>query len=270
MKSEYTDQNRLRNLYQQFGSGVQVAAYLNVPYKVLARYLKKYGITNRITQKRNIDNYFQQIDTEDKAYFLGFFYADGYTSIKTSENGFQINLQEQDRVILEQFSLYAHSTYPIRISDVKYQNGTSKQCRLSIYNRAFVNSLISQGCVPGKINRVFPNLQDTLVRHFLRGYFDADGTFSTSHIERHNPVPNIGYCGNISFMEQVLQVFEAHEIFLHMYYNQRHKTDFVSISASSREMVHRRYSFFYTDATVFLQRKKEKIEQYIQNCPLTV
>ena len=47
-------------------------------------------------------NFFNKIDTEEKAYFLGFLYADGYNN--TDRNSVALSLKEDDKEILEKYS----------------------------------------------------------------------------------------------------------------------------------------------------------------------
>lgn len=60
-------------------------------------------------------NYFEKIDSEDKAYFLGLLYADGCNSTSATQNHASIvlNLQEGDKEILEKFMKYINSNKPL-------------------------------------------------------------------------------------------------------------------------------------------------------------
>src|SRR6185436_15958506 len=69
--------------------------------------LHRLGIKVNKCPKKNAlkyslnENYFNTVDTEDKAYFLGLFYADGYNRRKDGYCGIQ--LQSDDSYILEKF-----------------------------------------------------------------------------------------------------------------------------------------------------------------------
>ena len=60
-------------------------------------------------------DYFERIDSKDKAYFLGFLYADGCNSISTTQHHCTIilNLQEKDKDILDIFNKYINSNKPL-------------------------------------------------------------------------------------------------------------------------------------------------------------
>ena len=62
------------------------------------------------------ENFFETIDTEDKAYWLGFIYADGYiTKSKTGQHNLGIKLSIKDLAHLQKFALDIKTNKPIGI-----------------------------------------------------------------------------------------------------------------------------------------------------------
>ena len=131
-------------------------------------------------------DYFETIDTEEKAYWLGFIFADGYMfDIKrirhlvngdsiSIRKGLKISLKDEDSPHLEKLLKCLNSNN--RISHYKNNNGHS-YCRITIENKKIFNDLFSLGCVPRKSLIVkYPiGLNEDLNRHFIRGYFDGNG-----------------------------------------------------------------------------------------------
>lgn len=135
------------------------------------------------------ENYFEIINTEAKAYFLGFIFADGNIFIRKRkyrvEKSFRINLAEEDKHILESLKKELnHSAKlffiegkkfisPINNKEYKRKN----QYALYISSSVFVQHLINLGLGNRKtyMSLSIPNIPDTLMRHFIRGYFDGDG-----------------------------------------------------------------------------------------------
>lgn len=133
-------------------------------------------------QKHVFDiNFFNKIDTQDKAYILGLLYADG--NIAQDKRSVSISLQEADVQILlhikDILNVNKDLAY-IRYSD-KNPNW-SNQYKFSISNTHFGETLIGHGLVPNKsLFLEFPtNIPIDLYRHFLRGYIDGDGSISSS------------------------------------------------------------------------------------------
>ena len=134
-------------------------------------------------------NYFDSIDTEEKAYWLGFIFADGNISkseriykgkIKKGNYRFEVSLKDTDREHLEKFAKEISFEKEIKISQT---NSKAKRCRLYFNNKHFWNTLNNYGCTPNKsLTLKFPNIsifKDTsLIKHFIRGYVDGDGSIA--------------------------------------------------------------------------------------------
>lgn len=125
-------------------------------------------------------SYFNEIDTEYKAYILGFIYADG-SLIKTSENRqdrLVISIQEEDSYILQKLLDDTNNNKVItRNPPSTIKNEWKKQGTASINSDEIFNDLIKIGCIPNKTNlgMTFPKLHESLIHHFIRGFFDGDG-----------------------------------------------------------------------------------------------
>lgn len=114
-------------------------------------------------------NVFENIDSEDKAYWLGFLFADGFVDEK--RNMLEISLQLKDENHLRKF-------YNFLECDRKVKKD-SFRCRVSAGNPKLIHDLIKWGC-KGKKSLVlsFPSLSKNMIRHFVRGYFDGDGSIT--------------------------------------------------------------------------------------------
>ena len=121
--------------------------------------------------------FFDKIDTEEKAYWLGFIFADGCIT----HGEFSLNLQAKDVGHLHKFNRSVECTennvhYTKKVTDGKTYDGYYWR----IKNNHFCETLAEYGCVRRKSNVLyFPDegcFENTdLIRHFLRGYFDGDG-----------------------------------------------------------------------------------------------
>ena len=159
-----------------------VARMYKINNKSIFRRLHELGIKTKEYKNCN-ENIFDVIDTEEKAYWLGFLYADGCVS--TKGNSIQINISTKDIEHLEKFKSFIGSTNKINIHRT-HEFGSKKpqnfMCSLNVQNKHMHESLIKNGCIPRKsLILKFPNIQifksDDLIRHFLRGYCDGDGSF---------------------------------------------------------------------------------------------
>lgn len=211
-------------LISDYIDGVQVKE-LAIKYHIstVAIYglLKRRGFTMKpqteAQRKYSIDeSFFDSIDTEEKAYFVGFLFADGYNN--TERHSVNLSLAEKDREILEQLSACLKTNKPLQY--VEYHNGnTSNQYRLVIANKHISEQLESLGCTRAKtFTCEFPSwISQEMKRHFLRGYFDGDGHIGlTKHVARFEIVGTEKFCESVAELlmqecyEKYIEILDMH------------------------------------------------------------
>lgn len=128
-------------------------------------------MNNSIHKKNN--DYFKNIDTENKAYILGFISADGHISTKKGNKYLSIELQKRDKKILQ--FIKKEIQYSGKIGTTYHNN--KEYCRLKIYGEKLVNNILDKGLDNQKTyNLTFPLcIPANLIRHYIRGLFDGDG-----------------------------------------------------------------------------------------------
>ena len=232
--------------------------------KRLSSLLKHEGYSiKKNNQKYNYnDKVFEKIDTEEKAYWLGFLYADGNIRV-IGQKALVVSLSAKDEVHLEKFKNFISPDHKISKEKV-FLETTSKtynSVRLSITNSKIVDDLIAHGCVPEKTFILsFPKLQDNLIKHFIRGYFDGDGT--AAKINGKSCFGILGASKNfISEIEKHLNQYakvskkniaERNRIGRNTLYEFRYgaQVDIIKI-----------YHYLYDDATVYLERKHALLKE---------
>ena len=132
------------------------------------------------------ENFFEKIDSYEKAYWLGFLMADGYifrnTNTKSGITGIRIRLSEKDKEHLEKLNKDIKSNKPIKI--VKnygvYEN-SNDLAEFYITSRKIVSDLNKLGFVEGnKTGKEFliKFKDNNLTKNFILGLFDGDGSIS--------------------------------------------------------------------------------------------
>lgn len=239
-----------------------------------------WSITNQLI-KRNIkrrspsafnrkyylnEDYFKIIDTEEKAYFLGFLYADGaiYANNKNNRHYFHLTLHSSDLEILEVFKKSIPTNVPLRYYSKR--NHTS----LMISSEKMTKDLINLGCMPCKSFKIrFPTVEqvpDNFVRHFIRGYFDGDGCISFS--EKHRRI-EMRIMSNINFC-YALERYLSKNCNIDKFYSQpifesKNGGEFyTNVAFGKSEYIINFYKLIYNNATVFLNRKKKIFDSYIK------
>ncbi|MFX1573345.1 MAG: LAGLIDADG family homing endonuclease [Promethearchaeota archaeon] len=127
-------------------------------------------------------NYFENIDTKQKAYFLGLIFADGSISYKSNNRlTFEIGFSLKDKILLLKLS-------KIIGFENKYIRKRKERnfWRISINSNGFCKHLIRHGMIVGKRKTYHIKLPrfhlKTLYLAFLLGFFDGDGTANTTRI----------------------------------------------------------------------------------------
>lgn len=122
------------------------------------------------------EDYFEDIDTPAKAYFLGLLAADGCCPFKT--NAVIISLQSKDKHILESLKYELGSNHPLQFTERSKKNSNWQDYyTLYISNQKMHSDLIKHGIVPNKSYYLeYPMwLRNDLHKYYILGYLDGDG-----------------------------------------------------------------------------------------------
>lgn len=248
----------LIDLYNQNYSITDISNKTKFCRKTVALVLKNHNIPIKggfyFTRKDNFnERYFEKIDTEDKAYFLGLLYADGNVYLK--RNRVQITLQNEDTYILEVFKNYIDSTCKLYVDRGLYR-------KLILASEKMCQDLIKLGCVPKKsLILTFPieeQVPNHLLHHFVRGAFDGDG--SIGYVNKTGK--EISFTSSESFCNSVKSILESQNIKVSKF-SKRYK-DKINSAGSIKIYQNNKtfdlFNYMYKDATIYLERKYLKFK----------
>lgn len=232
--------------------------------------LRKLGITRpNGTQAKINHDYFENIDSEHKAYWLGFIYADGSITKKVYEKGsytyrLRMELMFEDKYILEQMALDLESDLKPKeyYNDASHFEGYNKPkhtAYIMFSSKKMGEDLIKLGVVPNKtlILKSLPSIPDNLMKHFIRGYFDGDGSV---YLTKDNTIKTAFY-GTHDFINSI-QDFLIKELNLIKKKITDQKEANVSFVGMAKQESEKLYHYMYDEATIFLNRKYEKYNKY--------
>ena len=214
-----------------------------------------YDVENRQNRTKFNETIFDNIDSEEKAYWLGFIFADGY--ISSSKYTFELCLKGSDKKHLDKFNNFMQheNKNHVKLSYVKLNDKVFERCRWSVTNKHLWETLNNLGCTPRKsLTLHFPNLNifktKDLVLHFIRGYFDGDGCFSRV-INAKTVSPNVSLLGTYDFLSKISNVIKLKGHFLH---NERHDQNTYSLYFSQFDTISF-LNYIYKNASIYLERK---------------
>lgn len=213
------------------------------------------------------ENYFEKIDTASKAYWLGFIAADGSISKKThGQNTFSLAIHEIEP--LEALKKDLETDKPIYIQDnSKYQNKYSNKIgyRLTMVSNKMVSDLERHGIVEQKTFKLkLPKLKEHLYSHFIRGYFDGDGSvFYTKARGKIDEVLAVSICGTNSFLTELCSKLNVNTKLI--YKDRRKETDCWNLKLYNQTKALPFYHYIYRNIrhSFYLKRKKDKFDKYI-------
>ena len=244
-------------MYKQGKSLTQIGKELHVDRGDLSKFIKSQGIEvhNRQNESEIFCDIFSKIDTEEKAYWLGFLYADGNLSKpERKEKSIEVTLKESDKEHLEKFKKFLNARN--KISYRKKQ----KAYRFSFANKQIYNDLIKLGCVPQKTLVIsLPNkkqVPDRLFIHFVRGYFDGDGYLGKKMNRRKDGssscVTRMGFtCGSYSFLEDLVKKLNWKRLSIT---KSKRTNNTYSINWNGKEYI-KYLDLLYQNTSVYLERK---------------
>ena len=246
MVEAYNDGATIRNTAKQFDVGE----------KRVSDILKKHNVQILMSCERPSkylldEHYFDCVDTQDKAYMLGFLYADGCNC----NNHISICLQERDRDILDKINQALSSNRPLGFIDYSSRKGNCQnQYRLDIANQHMSEQLSLLGMIPNKsLVLKFPEwLQPDLYPHFIRGYFDGDGYVSKSYNNA-----KLTIVSTKDFCESVQKIVRDN-LGINACIYLCHKNELTptrTLQISGRNQIRKFLDYIYNDANLYLQRK---------------
>ena len=266
--------------YMQGISASAITKKYKIQYNTIKKIIENKGSKMRSHSQANRrytfnHNFFENIDSEQKAYYLGFILTDGYVG----EKDIVFELKSIDKHIIETFVTVINGTNKIH-KIIRRGNFFSKRgcitSRLNFRSEKMIDDLKNLGIKRGKTYKInIPVLPDYLERHFWRGVLDGDGyvsclnrkyRYTTSKGEgriSYNKYLETGICGHINtvtaFSEflhknkiKTSKIFPDHTIFSIRLKNATEGLKFL-------DLIYRD-----SDPKLCLKRKYAKYQEYLE------
>lgn len=263
--------NEIQTLYENGMCLTKIGEKLHIDRKTLAKLFKDNGIKTRdgfeYVRKYPInEHYFDLIDTEEKAYMMGFIYADGNNLFKN--NRISIQLSSIDEEILNKFSYMVYGQIVLNKNKRTNKDGKIfEYTTLNIFNHHISQHLASLGVVERKSHKIiFPEwLDKNLYRDFIRGLIDGDGWIYLPKKEDNRNSPNVGLICTRK-MNDFLKDFFEKELGLKSYLTKANKQNFDVMCEIRIKNYHRCKIFLdwlYLDSNIYLDRKYQIYQNFL-------
>lgn len=264
--------NELIEKYKNGAAGTAMCKEYNITYYTLRKKLDELDIptnnkknnTVKVGRKNTYDfneDFFEVIDSEEKAYWLGFIYADGYI---TENNKCGISLKSVDIGHLEKFKKSIKSNHKISIYESQYNEkcNITEYCRIILTSKKNVDNLMDKGVSHRKSlilkfpnKEIFKNQNDII--HFIRGYFDGDGSIIGGGI------PRISFVGTKEFLEKLVELFPFKTNASIIKDNRTSDTYEIKFGSKEHIKIFLNWLYFGKDCKTFLDRKYKLAQEYL-------
>ncbi len=202
------------------------------------------------------ENFFKKIDSEGKAYLLGAFFSDG----NIAKNKNYISISSNDKDLIKTFKKLIKTNHPIYCY--------KKSFSLILCNKTLKESLIKLGLMPAKSYHELsiPNLSKKLIRHFIRGVYDGDGSYYlSSHENKYTYLYASLSCNSLNFSNQIKKLLEK-ELNINFHKVRLDKKPMqhqcYQLRLSRQQDVKKFINYLYKDSNYCLKRKYDLIKKF--------
>lgn len=254
---------KVKNLWEEGKKGLEISSELGLPIHYVRKILSNVESYSVFTYSYNKD-FFEKIDTEEKAYWLGFLYADGNVSSDSSSrknNRISLKLSKKDKEHLKKFKRDINSNHPIKEQTTILNNKEFETVHIRICGDKLKQDLIRLGCTPNKtFTTKFPTHEQVPIEHkphFVRGYFDGDGWITSNNYREGVEQYQIGFVGSDDFVLEMADYLGITTL----YRDKNHSEGILKAYSGGNLKTMKILDSMYEGSTVYLERKKEKYEK---------
>ena len=232
-------------------------------------YAQKYNLKYDGRKYRCNDEYFDVIDSSDKAYILGFLYADGYIS---NDGRIGMLLNEKD---IEVMTFILNKLCPAKTIK-NYNNQSIKrdpQIKFRITSEVLYNRLLELGFCIDKTNtdsNILNNILKDFKKDFIRGYLDGDGNIRCQHLNNESYSIAVSICnGSIQILKDIEKYFSNLNIRFAKIKTYSNKSEYYTLSYYRKTEVSKICEHIYDNDGFALERKKHNALKIIKICSNT-
>lgn len=222
--------------------------------KYIELYIKKSGLSRGQGRgnisKSNRHDYFNVIDTENKAYILGYITADG----SITKKNIRLECSERDDEIIK----FIISEINPETKIYKYIKNDN-QCFSYAYIGSIdnVSDLEKYNVIKNKqcANLPLVYLGDEFTRHFIRGYFDGDGC-----VYNKSGKPSISICADTLFANQLKAILKLNGIKSYVIDMKKYGSNICNVRIDGLSNTKKFFDFIYAESGFCLYRKYDKFK----------
>ncbi len=252
---------------QMYNDGMlikDIAEQYNVSRVTVSKLLKKNGVNIDRYRYHFNEHYFDNIDSQEKAYLLGLLWSDGHNCL--SKNYVTLSLQDSDKDILEQINNLTENERPLRKNELSKKNPKyHDQYILTWGSKYFAERLNSLGMYPNKtLIAEYPCcIDEDLHSHFCRGYLDGDGCISLLYEGKFAHIGLVGTSMLLNSIKDIVKKQIGVDVFVKR--DERARDPICNLRCDRKNDALKLLEWIYKDANIYFQRKYNKYQQFLLN-----
>lgn len=206
-------------------------------------------------------SYFHYIDNEQKAYWMGFILADG--NVNKYENCMTIRISKKDESHIQKISQLFKVPYKTYQEQDKRTNKVYHGVQFDLSSKQICQDLINKDIKPrkkGKAKQIFSSVPSSLYNHFIRGFFDGDGSISIISHTKNRKIPQyrINMVGKYDILFAIQNIFYKK---LKIPKNTVRKMGVIyTLDYGGNRRIRAIGNYMYGNSSLFLERKKERFD----------
>ena len=227
---------------------------VSINSKTIAYYIHKYKLESYMKYNKPVYNesYFEEINSKEKAYILGYTLADGYISNSCLEYGCAL----ADKELLEFIAKELNAKMKIDTT-IDKKARRFPRARISIGNKKIVKDLLrfTVGC---KEDKTFPRINRELEHYMLLGFFDGDGCLTWGKRKDRDRVwQKINFTGSYKLLYAIQKLLQKLQITSSLY--PKGTENCYVLELASKENVKKILKYMYgNEDLIILHRKFDK------------
>lgn len=251
-------------LYRSGASIRSIVKTTNVSRQIVRKILIENNIAIRKRTHTFDENFFSVIDSNLKAYFLGFIFADGYVAQASAKKGaiITIEISYKDIDVLIAFAQSVKYSGDIKVTYKKRGEEIYKYALINLCSKKMSEDLLALGLLNNKTKNIsFPSVSKKFIPSFMLGFSDGDGSVFYNQATRGNSQWRLVCHENL--VEPIKKII--YEVTKTQPCVQSHwRTSYIKVISLGGRSALNWLEWMYKDAPFTLSRKKEKYEK-IQN-----
>lgn len=277
MESRNCSKEILEQLYINENKSLKdIAKLFEVSSHTIRKWILESKIDYKYKNKQLITDFFDVIDSEEKAYWLGYVWCDGNVNVrkvgKYTEYCFSVDICDKDHKHLYRLKEVIRANNKIeKLKTVENSHTSDKwRYRLRVKNKEFCKVLLEKySMIPYRtdVSKIIETLSKNLIKHFIRGVIDADGSIIMSD-ENGRLKGSVSIAVSFSMGEFIMNYFYAEGLI-------KNKSeirpiyiggllDMYRVQFGGNKQVEKILKHIYLDSNIFMNRKHDKAIEFLK------